>query len=124
MLPRHLTGAGRIGPDLDAALPWFGRQIYFLQGCQLRSVRPRRGSRRPGISAADRQELAGLTRDFAADLDAAVNWGGGFVYFFKGDRYLRYHMVANQAYGPYKIADTWEGLPAAGFDRDLDACLP
>lgn len=120
---RGLDEAG-FGADLDAALPWFGRQIYFFKGASY--IRYDLGADRvdPGYPLPIAKNWPGLTRDFAADLDAAVNWGDGFAYFFKDDSYVRYHLVANEAFGPYKIADTWEGLPAAGFDRDLDACLP
>ncbi|MET9670265.1 hemopexin repeat-containing protein [Streptomyces sp. NPDC006475] len=54
-------------------------------------------------------------------VDAALNWGNGKLFLFKGDSYLRYDMTANQVdvgY-PVKIADRWPGL----FIRDLSAAL-
>lgn len=54
-------------------------------------------------------------------INAAVNWGDGKAYFFKGDQYLRYDIRANtvdQGY-PRPIAGAWAGLTkvlASGFD--------
>ena len=61
----------------------------------------------PGLGAAG----------FGSDVNAAINWGNGKAYFFKGDSYLRYDIVGNRADDgyPLRIADRWPGLDAAGF---------
>jgi hypothetical protein len=117
--------AAGFATDLDAVLPWFGSRLYFFKGSSyvrydLRTDRVDAGYPRPVAGSWPGLGEAG----FGSDLDAAVNWGDGFAYFFKGDRYVRYHAVADRLDGgPYRIADRWSGLAAAGFDRDLDACV-
>jgi hemopexin len=62
---------------------------------------------------------------FGADLDAAVSWGDGSVFFFKGDQYVRYNLSADKvdAGYPLKIGDQWPGMAAAGFGSGLDAAV-
>ena len=45
-------------------------------------------------------------------LDAAINWGNGKAYFFKGDQYIRYDIKADKADPGYpaRITDNWPGL--------------
>ncbi|MFH9660193.1 hemopexin repeat-containing protein [Streptomyces sp. NPDC017248] len=58
-------------------------------------------------------------------IDAAVNWGNGKAYFFRGDSYVRYDITAGTADPDYpkRIADTWTGMAAAGFGTGLDAAV-
>jgi Hemopexin len=62
---------------------------------------------------------------FASGLDAAVNWGDGKAYFFKGNKYLRYDIAGDKvdAGWPKLIADEWQGMAAAGFASGLDAAV-
>ena len=38
----------------------------------------------------------GLNATFAARIDAAVNWGDGFVYLFNGDEYWKYDALRDR----------------------------
>lgn len=61
---------------------------------------------------------------FDRGIDTALNLQQGFVYFFKGDSYVRYRLDVDKVdYGPVRIADHWPGLAARGFDRGLDAAV-
>ncbi len=57
------------------------------------------------------------TTDFAAWVDAAVNWGNGKVFFFRGNQYLRYDIAADRVDSgyPLPILGNWKGLNEAGF---------
>ena len=56
------------------------------------------GSRRPRRPSADR------------DLDACLPWYDGKAYFFRGDRYLAYDMLASAVIGNPHIDPAWPGL--------------
>jgi len=63
----------------------------------------------------------GFPSSWQGGFDAAVNWGTGKLYFFRGDSYLRYDITADRvdAGYPRTITGNWPGL----FDKDLDAAL-
>ncbi|MFI6768479.1 hemopexin repeat-containing protein [Streptomyces sp. NPDC050355] len=54
-------------------------------------------------------------------IDAAVNWGTGKLFLFKGDSYVRYDITADRMDTGYprKIAGNWPGL----FGQGLDAAV-
>jgi hypothetical protein len=110
---------------VEAALPWYGSKMYFFKGTQY--VRFDLVSNRvdPGYPQPVAGNWRGLAEiGFGRGVDAAVNWGDGYAYFFKGDRYARFHTVANRVVGGSTlIATGWPGLQAHGFDRDLDSCV-
>jgi hypothetical protein len=64
-----------------------------------------------------------LEQGSADGLDAAVNWGNGSAYFFRGDAYLRYDIGSDSvdASYPLLVAESWPGFDAAGFGVHLDA---
>ena len=55
---------------------------------------------------------------WTADIDAAVNWGNGKVYFFKGGEYIRYNIKADvsDAGYPSPISGNWPGLWTDNID--------
>ncbi|MCX7816264.1 MAG: hemopexin repeat-containing protein [Syntrophales bacterium] len=64
-------------------------------------------------------------------VDAAVNWGNGKVYFFKGGKYIRYSArpdMDDELFGPRPDPgypkevnhETWPGLPWKEFDAVLN----
>ena len=77
----------------------------------------------PKLIADEWQGMAAV--GFASGLDAAVNWGNGKAYFFKGGKYLRYDIAGDKvdAGWPKLIADEWQGMAAAGFASGLDAVV-
>jgi Rv2525c-like, glycoside hydrolase-like domain/Hemopexin len=62
---------------------------------------------------------------YGQGLNAAVNWGNGKAFFFKGDSYVRYDIASDQvdAGYPLKIADQWTGMGAAGFGGGVVAAV-
>jgi len=53
----------------------------------------------------------------AGKFQAAVDYGGGLVYFFKGDKYYRYDKEFDECDPGYPkpIAGQWEGVPSVGI---------
>jgi hypothetical protein len=61
---------------------------------------------------------------FGDGLDAAINWGDGTAYFFKGDAYIQYTIGGDAVIaGPAPIAGNWPGMAEAGFGDGLDAAI-
>ncbi|MFE5593815.1 hemopexin repeat-containing protein [Streptomyces sp. NPDC056549] len=56
--------------------------------------------------------------DWRTGIDAAVNWGNGKLYLFKGDSYVRYDITADRVDPGYPrtIAGSWTGLFTEGVD--------
>ncbi|MGH3971720.1 MAG: hemopexin repeat-containing protein, partial [Pseudonocardiaceae bacterium] len=62
---------------------------------------------------------------FSDGVDAAVNWGNGKVYFFRGDRYVRFTVAAakvDDGY-PLPIAGNWKGFSEAGFSGEIKGSI-
>lgn len=121
-------GMRRTGFDtgLDSALDLGGGSVYFLKASKyvrydivadtvpegyLRDI----GDNWPGMREAG----------FASGIDAAVNWGDGKAYVFKGSKYVRYDIAEDKVDDgyPLDIGDNWPGLRAAGFADGLDTAV-
>jgi hypothetical protein len=64
-----------------------------------------------------------------AGIDAAINWGNGYVYFFAGTQYYRFNTKGDQVESgfPLPIAANWTGLnldAVAGFPPGSVICFP
>lgn len=101
------------------------KRIYFFKGPVCFEYDPRAGTDRvvkgPTPLAA---RFNGLNANFAAGIDAAVNWGDGFIYLFKGSEYYKLDALANQTTdaNPRDIADGWGSFPPA-FTTRIDAAF-
>ncbi|TDB48501.1 photopexin B [Photorhabdus khanii subsp. guanajuatensis] len=61
----------------------------------------------------ERWRITGEYAKFSANLDAAILWrnSGYFIYLFKGNEYLRLHLMLNSMYGkPDLIQTKWKGV--------------
>ena len=68
-------------------------------------------------------------RGFGSGVQAALNYGNGKLYFFKGNQYIRYDLNSYLTDGPFPI-DTgqglnsdWNGLKAVGFGGNIQAAV-
>ena len=72
-----------------------------------------------------------LPTEFQSGFDAAVNWGNGYAYFFKKDKYLRYNIAQDLVDvggdGHTEIKTYWPKLPTefqSGFDAAVNWTFP
>jgi hypothetical protein len=111
-------------PDA-AVLLGFGKAYFFYADEYLRYELGSNGTE--GVEADYLPpNLPHKTADFwpglgAATIDAAVNWGTGKIYFFRGGDYLRYDITLDRVDDGYpkSIAGNWNGLWTDGVDAAL-----
>ena len=118
-----LADAGFTG-SFDASVNWGNGKAYFFRGDQYIRYDLASAQADEGYPLPIADNWPGLgDAGFADGLDAAVNWGNGSVYFFRGDQYLRYDVgtdAADAGY-PLPVAEAWPGFDEAGFGVRLDA---
>lgn len=133
--PKAITAGwpGVFADGVDAALEGANGKIYFFRDAQYVRFDWTAGAVDAGYPKPILGFWPGLERfaGGAANLDAAVNWGNGKAYFFKGDEYVRYDLgtdVADLGY-PRRISHaTWNDLgvwscgieAAVGWPSDAD----
>jgi Hemopexin len=115
------------GTAPDAAFHLGFGKVYFFYGDEyvrfdigLNTVEPEYLPPNPPTKIAGR--WPGLPNDWATTkIDAAVNWGNGKVYFFRGSEYLRYDITFDRVDSEYpkSIAGSWNGV----WDADLDGVM-
>lgn len=120
-----LAAAG-LGDRIDAAVNWENGKLYLFRGgayvrYDLASDRVDDGY--PTQIATEWPALAHV--GFGSDLDAAINWGNGKAYFFKGRQYVRYDIATDTVDEgfPIDIAVGWPGFANAGFVDALSGAV-
>ncbi len=98
---------------LDAVVEWDNGKAYFFKGRQyvrydIKTDRVDQGYPKP----INNETWPGVP--WFDGIDAAVNWGNGKAYFFKGGQYVRYDIKADRVDPGYPKPinnDTWPGVP-------------
>ncbi|MEU0084734.1 hemopexin repeat-containing protein [Streptomyces sp. NPDC006274] len=111
---------------IDAVVTWPDGFAYFFKG-----------PRYVGWDATDEtvdadfyphdtaEQWPALPASFAAGMDAAINWGDGRAFFFKGSKYVCYHIAkdfVDHAIYPRDISEGWPDFPAA-FMSGVDGAV-
>jgi hypothetical protein len=62
---------------------------------------------------------SGWPTTWATGVDAAINWGNGKVYFFRGGQYLRFDIASDKVdLNPHPIVGNWSGWPTTWTSVD------
>ncbi|WP_456846939.1 hemopexin repeat-containing protein [Cellulomonas sp. P5_C6] len=107
---------------IDAAVNWGNGKVYFFGGAQYYQFDVLLDRVDPGYPRA----IAGAWTDaasaaFDSGIDAAVNWGNGKAYLFKGGQYIRHDIAAgtlDPGY-PKPIKGNWGGVAGTIFEKDI-----
>jgi TolB-like protein len=107
------TWPGMIWVDgIDAVVNWGNGKAYFFRGNQYMRYDIASDRADPGYpQPINNQTWPGIM--WTNGIDAAVNWGNGKAYFFKGNQYIRYDIQADRAdpgYPKQINAQTWPGM--------------
>lgn len=111
---------------VDAAVNWGNGKVYFFKDSEYVRYDVLLDAVDPGYPKG----IAGVWTDaasatFDTGIDAAVNWGNGKVYLFKGGEYIR-HDIASDTLDPgypKPIKGNWPGVSGTAFERDIDAVV-
>jgi matrix metalloproteinase-14 (membrane-inserted) len=107
---------------IDAAVEWGNGKVYIFRGNQyfrydIKADQVDAGYPKP----INQTNWSGVP--WTDGIDAAVNWGNGKVYIFKGNEYVRFDIKADKVDPGYPKPinqTTWPGLP---WTNGIDAAL-
>ena len=131
--PRKISGfwPGLFTQDIEAAVSWHSGKVYLFSGseyCRYDILLDAVDAGYPKPIAGNWPGLTGT--GFENGIDAAVNWGDGKAYFFKGNRYIRLTADVTSpsdkrmdAGYPKPITGNWPGVAGTGFENGIDAAI-
>jgi hypothetical protein len=120
-----LAAAG-FGGGVDAALNLEAGKVYFFKGGQYVRYDVATDRVDDGYPLPIAGQWPGLAEaGFGDGIDAAVHWGTGKVFLFKGGQYVRYDVATDRVDDgyPLPIGGQWPGLAEAGFGDGIDAAI-
>jgi hypothetical protein len=112
--------------DLDAGLNWGDGTAFFFKGDSYVRYRLPNPEGVKGLPLKIADHWPGMAAaGFDSDLDGAIAWGDGSVFFFKADQYVRFDIADNAVPNgyPLSIADRWPGMADAGFSASAIAAV-
>ncbi len=112
--------------DVDAAIDWGNGKMYFFRGANYVRYDIDADSVDAGYPLPIAGHWPGMDKgEFDQGIDAAINWGNGKAYFFRGANYVRYDIDADSvdAGYPLPIAGNWSGMDKGGFDQGVRAAI-
>lgn len=129
--PRQITGPwpGMFASDVDAGFPVRTGKVYFFSGSQYLRYDVILDRTDPGYPKPIAGNWPGVDgTGFEAGIDAALNWGNGQFYWFKGDQYLRLSFAAGTGWSvdsgyPKPIGPNWPGVAGTGFESGIDGAV-
>lgn len=100
------------------------KRMYFFKDGSCFEYDPRPHTDRVVRKTAIGTRFKGLRAPFTDRLDAAVNWGNGFIHLFKGDHYWKYDALRDRVdtADPRTIAEGWPELPEQ-FTQKINAAF-
>jgi hemopexin len=100
------------------------KTVYFFKSESYVGYDARRDVLVPNFSRRITEAWNNWPSSFASGVDAAVNWGDGRIFFFKGPKYLMYDVLANRVpHGyPVDIVGAWPHWPSS-FASGVDAAI-
>lgn len=102
--------------DLSAAVHYRPGKALFFRGARYLRLDIATGSVEPGYPKPISAGWTGIdTAGFGGGIDAAVNFGEGKAYFFRGSEYVRVDIAANAVDPGYPLgtAAEWPALPVS-----------
>ncbi len=99
---------------INAGVNWGDGKVYFFKGNQYLRYDIKTDTVDPGYPRPIAGNWGGFPPSWSSGIDAAMNWGNGIVYFFKGDQYVRYDIKTGTSdssyYPPRPVVGNWQGF--------------
>jgi hypothetical protein len=113
---------------VNAAINWGDGRAFFFKGSKYIMYDIENDTVDAAIYPRDISDgWPDFPASFASGIDAAVNWGNGTAYFFKGPQYLAYDIGTSAVLPGYPLSVTepgkWPGLVATGFTASFDDAI-
>ncbi len=133
--PSQGLAALGFGDGIDGAVNWGNGKAYFFKGAEYvrwdiltDTCEYKASIAKEWVSKDDPSE--GLSAVGFDRVDAAINWGNGKAYLFKGPEYVRWDIAADKCEYKASVAQEWvstddpsQGLAALGFADAIDAAV-
>ena len=112
---------GAITTSPDALVKWSNDKSYAFIGSNYYRLNNATGAIDSGYPSAI---SSGWSDSFMHNgIDAALDYGNGNAYFFKGSEYIRMKMSDETTTNTSSIATGWPGMADAGFASGIDAAI-
>jgi len=123
---KHWPGWPSNWNSVDAAVNWGNGTAFFFRGAEYLKYDIAHDQVVTGYpKPLDAAHWPGWPAAWNSGVDAALFWGNGKVYFFKGGEYLRYDIVADHVDGTYPRllnSQSWNGWPK-GWESGVDVAV-
>ena len=121
----NFPAGSKFNDGIDAAINWGNGVVYFFRGDEY--IKYRIANDRPDPGYPHKINPAwNFPAGFSSGVDAAVNWGNGIAYFFKGDKYIKYDISKDSVVGgPGTNIRDWWGFVGEfdSFNNNIDAAI-
>lgn len=107
----------------DSAVDWGDGRLFLFQGSDYLRIDHANNAVHGDVRPISDGWPALAAVGFGDTIQAAVNWGTGTAYFFRGDQYVGYDIATDVADAPLPIAGNWPGMAEAGFGEDIDSAV-
>jgi hypothetical protein len=117
---RQYYGSPTFTDNRKDAVLWPDGKVYFFNGAQYTRYDLGNGRTDDGYPRTIATSWPGWPSSWSDGVDAAINWGDGKAYFFRGAEYLRFDIAADHVDSgyPLPIAGNWPGWPASWTSVD------
>ncbi|NNF08358.1 MAG: hypothetical protein HKN21_16475, partial [Candidatus Eisenbacteria bacterium] len=107
---------------VDAAMRFDSHRAYFFSGDEYYRFQVDESHLEAGFPQALVPNWE-LPQEWESGLDAAVNWGGGVAFLFRGSEYIKYNLQEDRPYPnfPKPIQDDW-AFPET-WEKGIDAAV-
>ena len=108
---RQVYGSTTFAGNRKAGVTMPNGRTYFFNGGEYTRFQPGATIADSGYPKAIASNWGGWPPSWTGGIDAAVNWGNGKAYFFRGGQYIRVNAANGVEQQPLPMVGNWKGWP-------------